>query len=192
MIPLCFATNNRSKIAEIAQLVGDSFKIVSLSDIGCSEELSETQDTLEGNAFEKAEYVWKNYGVSCFADDTGLEVEALQGAPGVYTARYAGPQRNPDDNMMLLLQNLQDKVSRRARFRTCIALILNGEKHLFEGIVHGHITEEKQGTAGFGYDPVFQPEGYTRTFAQMTMEEKGSISHRGEAVRKLIHFLVTD
>ncbi|MCU0355463.1 MAG: non-canonical purine NTP diphosphatase [Cytophagales bacterium] len=186
---LCFATNNRHKIEEIAQLVEASFEIVSLADIGCHDELPENQDTLEGNAFEKAEYVWTKFGVSCFADDTGLEVMALDGDPGVYTARYAGPQRNADDNMNLLLQNLSGKSDRTARFRTCIALILNGERHLFEGVVKGRIAHERHGAGGFGYDPVFVPEGHIRTFAEMTLEEKGAISHRGEAVRKLVAFL---
>jgi len=189
MIRLCFATNNPHKIEEITQLVGDKFQIVSLQSIGCQDELPENQTTLEGNAFEKADYVWQHFGVSCFADDTGLEVEALNGDPGVYTARYAGPRRDADANMNLLLQNLQNHSNRKARFRTCIALILNGEQHLFEGIVEGTIAEARQGAGGFGYDPVFRPDGHQRTFAEMTLAEKGQISHRGEAIRKLVGFL---
>ncbi|MDJ1491521.1 non-canonical purine NTP diphosphatase [Cytophagaceae bacterium DM2B3-1] len=188
---LCFATNNRHKIEEISRLVGTNFHIVSLQEIGCYEELPETHDTIEENAFEKAEYVWEHFGVSCFADDSGIEVEALNGEPGVNTAFYAGPQRNANDNMDLLLKNLQGKANRNAHFRTCIALIINGEKHLFEGRIEGHILERQQGTGGFGYDPIFMPSGYQKSFAEMTLDEKGSISHRGKAVQKLIEFLQT-
>ncbi|WP_313991261.1 non-canonical purine NTP diphosphatase [Xanthocytophaga flava] len=191
MIQLCFATNNRHKIEEISRLVGTNFHIVSLQEIGCYEELPETHDTIEENAFEKAEYVWEHFGVSCFADDSGIEVEALNGEPGVNTAFYAGPQRNANDNMDLLLKNLQGKANRNAHFRTCIALIINGEKHLFEGRIEGHILERQQGTGGFGYDPIFMPSGYQKSFAEMTLDEKGSISHRGKAVQKLIEFLQT-
>ncbi|MDJ1502494.1 non-canonical purine NTP diphosphatase [Cytophagaceae bacterium BD1B2-1] len=188
---LCFATNNRHKIEEISRLVGNNFHIVSLQEIGCYDELPETHDTIEENAFEKAEYVWEHFGVSCFADDSGIEVESLNGEPGVNTAFYAGPQRNNNDNMDLLLKNLQGKENRNARFRTCIALIINGEKHLFEGKIEGHILEHQQGTGGFGYDPIFMPNGYQKSFAEMTLDEKGSISHRGKAVQKLIEFLKT-
>lgn len=191
MIQLCFATNNRHKIEEIAQLVGNTFQIVSLQDIGCHEELPETHDTIEENAFEKAEYVWQHFNVSCFADDSGVEVEALNGAPGVNTAFYAGPQRDANNNMNLLLKNLEGHPNRSACFRTCIALIINGEKHLFEGRVNGRIIEQKQGSGGFGYDPIFMPDGFNKTFAEMTIEEKGVISHRGKAVQKLINFLQT-
>ncbi|WP_314512570.1 non-canonical purine NTP diphosphatase [Xanthocytophaga agilis] len=191
MMQLCFATNNRHKIEEISRLVGNNFHIVSLQEIGCYDELPETHDTIEENAFEKAEYVWEHFGVSCFADDSGIEVESLNGEPGVNTAFYAGPQRNNNDNMDLLLKNLQGKENRNARFRTCIALIINGEKHLFEGKIEGHILEHQQGTGGFGYDPIFMPNGYQKSFAEMTLDEKGSISHRGKAVQKLIEFLKT-
>jgi len=189
MIQLCFATTNRHKIEEIAHLIGDQFRIVSLQDIGCHDELPETHDTIADNAFEKAGYVWEHFGVSCFADDSGLEVEALNGEPGVNTAFYAGPERNAEKNMDLLLRNLQDKPNRSACFRTCIALIINGEKHLFEGIAPGAIIEQQRGAGGFGYDPIFVPTGYDKTFAEMTMEEKGRISHRSKAVQKLITFL---
>ncbi|WP_314033640.1 non-canonical purine NTP diphosphatase [Xanthocytophaga flava] len=191
MIQLCFATNNRHKIEEISRLVGNNFHIVSLQEIGCYEELPETHDTIEENAFEKAEYVWEHFGVSCFADDSGIEVEALNGEPGVNTAFYAGPQRNANDNMDLLLKKLQGKANRNAHFRTCIALIINGEKYLFEGRIEGLILERQQGTGGFGYDPIFMPNGYQKSFAEMTLDEKGSISHRGKAVQKLIEFLQT-
>lgn len=186
---LCFATNNTHKLEEIHDMLGSSFDIVSLKDIGCFEELPENQDTLEGNSYEKAWHVWHHYQVSCFADDTGLEVEALQGEPGVYSARYAGPQRNADDNMNLLLKKLHGHSNRRARFRTSITLILDGQTHQFEGIVPGHIEEIKRGIKGFGYDPVFVPEGHSRTFAEMDMSEKSRLSHRGRAIAALVTFL---
>ena len=160
-----------------------------MQDIGCDEELAEEQDTLEGNSHQKAAYVWDNYHVSCFADDTGLEVEALNGAPGVYSARYAGPQRSDADNMHKLLQSLQGQENRRARFRTSITLILDGQQHQFEGIVTGSIATEWKGDKGFGYDPVFVPDGHERTFAQMSAEEKNAISHRGRATQELVRFL---
>jgi XTP/dITP diphosphohydrolase len=165
------------------------YKLLSLEEIGCYEELPEEQETLEGNSRQKAMHVWENYKVNCFADDTGLEVSALDGAPGVYSARYAGPQRSNDDNIKHLLQNLAGKTDRSARFRTYITLILDGQEYQFEGIVTGHITEEWKGDKGFGYDPVFIPDGYNKTFAEMTAEEKNSISHRGKAIQKLIVFL---
>jgi XTP/dITP diphosphohydrolase len=186
---LCFATNNIHKLEEINALLGNNFEIVSLQAIGCREDLPENQDTLEGNSLEKAQFVWQHYQINCFADDTGLEVEALQGAPGVYSARYAGPQRNSQDNIYLLLQNLQNHTNRKARFRTSITLILEGHVHQFEGIVKGHIEQKPQGDKGFGYDPVFVPEGHTRTFAEMAMEEKSSMSHRGKAIEALVAFL---
>ncbi|PRY16300.1 XTP/dITP diphosphohydrolase [Pontibacter ummariensis] len=189
MKQLCFATNNRHKLAEVSQMLAGKYNLLSLQDIGCHEELAEDQDTLEGNSRQKAAYVWENYRVSCFADDTGLEVEALNGAPGVYSARYAGPQRSDNDNIQLLLQNLAAHENRKARFRTSVTLILDGKEHQFEGIVEGHITKEWKGNKGFGYDPVFVPEGYDRTFAEMSAEEKNAISHRGRAIRKLVDFL---
>ncbi|AKD03236.1 non-canonical purine NTP diphosphatase [Pontibacter korlensis] len=188
---LCFATNNKHKLTEVSQMLEGKYELLSLQDIGCNEELPEEQDTLEGNSRQKAEYVWQHYNVSCFADDTGLEVEALDGAPGVYSARYAGPQRSDADNIEKLLQSLQGKANRRARFRTSITLILNGQEHQFEGIVTGSIAENWQGDKGFGYDPVFVPEGYDLTFAQMSSEEKNAISHRGRATQELVRFLKT-
>lgn len=186
---LCFATNNKHKLQEIQQLLGSRFTLVSLADIGCNEELPENQATLEGNSLEKAQYIWDHYQVNCFADDTGLEVEALNGAPGVYSARYAGTQRDNQANMALLLQNLQGKNSRNAQFRTSITLILDGQMHQFEGKVKGHIGLQQKGNQGFGYDPLFIPEGSAKTFAEMDMAEKNSISHRGRAIAKLIDFL---
>jgi XTP/dITP diphosphohydrolase len=186
---LCFATNNAHKLEEINALSGRDFEILSLKEIGCYEELPENQDTLEGNSLEKAQFVWQHYNINCFADDTGLEVEGLQGDPGVYSARYAGPQRSSEDNITLLLQNLQGHTNRKARFCTSITLILEGHIYQFEGIVKGHIAEKPQGVKGFGYDPVFVPEGHTRTFAEMTLEEKSSMSHRGRAIKALIDFL---
>lgn len=186
---LCFASNNEHKLAEIRQMVGDRYQVVSLQEIGCTEELAEDQNTLEGNSRQKAEYVWQQYGVNCFADDTGLEVEALNGAPGVYSARYAGPQRSSSDNMALLLENLQGQPNRRARFRTSITLFLNGQMHQFDGIVNGTIALQPSGETGFGYDPIFIPEGYEQTFAQMTAAQKNRISHRGRAMQQLVAYL---
>ena len=186
---LIFASNNKNKIAEIQQLVGSKFQILSLEAIGCTEDIPETAATIEGNAILKARYVYEKYGFSCFADDTGLEINALHGEPGVYSARYAGLQRNSEDNMNLVLEKLRNETNRAAQFRTVIALYLGQEQYLFEGIVEGQITLEKRGTNGFGYDPIFQPEDYTSTFAQMTLEEKANLSHRGRAVVKLIDFL---
>ena len=186
---LCFATNNRNKIKEIEKLLGQEYPLLGLKDIGCTVELPETQKTLEGNSLQKAEYVYHHYRTDCFADDTGLEVFALDGEPGVYSARYAGPERDSQKNMALLLENLQGKDSRAARFRTVITLIKEGKTHQFEGIVKGKIKENYQGNEGFGYDPIFIPEGYDKTFAEMSMEEKNKISHRGIAIQKLVAFL---
>lgn len=186
---LVFASNNSNKIKEIQHLLPETFKIISLSDIGCQEEIPETADSIEGNAIMKANYVTQNYGYDCFADDTGLEVKALNGEPGVYSARYAGEQRNSEDNMDKLLANLQNQSNRKAQFKTVIALNLNGEQHLFTGIAKGEITSDKHGIKGFGYDPIFKPEGFSDTFAQLSIEQKGAISHRGKAVRLLIDFL---
>jgi XTP/dITP diphosphohydrolase len=184
------ATNNRHKLEEIQAVLRDGVVLKTLGDIGCNEELAEDQDTIEGNSFQKADYVFKNYHVECFADDTGLEVSALNGAPGVHSARYAGPQRNPEDNIDLLLRNLSNQTDRRARFRTVITLITkDGTVNTFEGIVNGTILKERRGKGGFGYDPVFLPDGYQKTMAEMTMEEKNEISHRAVAVRKLVNFL---
>lgn len=188
---LCFASNNAHKLDEIRPLLPAGTELLSLADIGCAEELPETQDTLEGNARQKAEYVWQHYGVPCFADDTGLEVTALDGAPGVYSARYAGPQRLAADNVQKLLTELQGHPDRSARFRTVVALVLpGGAVHEFAGEVPGVITETTHGQGGFGYDPVFQPtEGDGRTFAEMTTPEKNQISHRARAVAGLVAFL---
>ena len=188
---LCFASNNAHKLDEIRPLLPASVELVSLADIGCREELPETQDTLEGNASQKAQYVWDHFGVACFADDTGLEVTALNGEPGVYSARYAGPQRRAEDNVAKLLQELQGQPDRTAQFRTVVALVLpGGEVHEFAGAVPGLITEQQRGQGGFGYDPVFQPtEGDGRTFAEMDLNEKNGLSHRSRAVAGLVAFL---
>jgi XTP/dITP diphosphohydrolase len=189
MKELVFASGNDNKVAEVEFKMGGSIKLRGLKSIGCTEDIPETGDTLEENAIMKARYVWENFGVSCFADDTGLEVESLQGAPGVLSARYAGPQRNTRDNMALLLSNLSDKSNRRARFRTVICLIDNGVEHLFEGIVNGTIIEQGRGEEGFGYDPIFLPDGSDKTFAEMSMVEKNDLSHRGRAIAALKQFL---
>lgn len=188
---LVFATNNRHKLDEIRELLGDGFELLTLSDIGCNEDIPEEQPTLEGNARQKAFYVYEKYGYSCFADDTGLEVDALSGEPGVLSARYAGPGKDPQDNMDKVLKKMEGISNRKARFRTVISLVLEGEETQFEGVVKGEIIREKRGGAGFGYDPVFLPAGYDRTFAEMDVDEKNAISHRGRAVTKLIRFLKT-
>ena len=186
---LVFASNNKNKIQEIQALVPNIIQIVSLEEIGCIEDIPETADTIEGNAILKANYVTEKYGYDCFADDTGLEVDALNGAPGVYSARYAGEQKDANDNMDKLLSELSDKPNRKANFKTVIALNLNGKQNLFTGIINGKIIEEKIGTNGFGYDPIFVADGYEKTFAELSMEEKSTISHRGIAVKELILFL---
>ncbi len=188
-MPLVFASNNPNKIKEIQLLLPNTLQILSLEDICCLEDIPETAPTIEGNAIQKANYVTEKYGYPCFADDTGLEVAALDNAPGVYSARYAGEQKNADDNMAKLLDNLSDKTNRKAQFKTVICLNLNGNQHLFEGIIKGEIIHEKRGSAGFGYDPIFIPNGYSNTFAEMSMSEKSKISHRGLAVEKLVAFL---
>ena len=186
---LVFASNNKNKIQEIQQLVPNTIQILSLEDIGCTEDIPETADTIEGNAILKANYVTEKYGYDCFADDTGLEVEALNGAPGVYSARYAGEQKDANDNMDKLLSELKDTSNRKANFKTVIALNFNGKQSLFTGIINGKIIEEKIGTNGFGYDPIFVADGYQKSFAELTMEEKATISHRGIAVKELVTFL---
>ena len=188
---LVFASNNKNKIQEIQSMLPESIQIVSLEEINCLEEIPETADTIEGNAILKANYVTQKYGYDCFADDTGLEAEALHGGPGVHSARYAGEQRNADDNMNKLLVNLENKTNRKAQFKTVICLNLNGKQHLFSGIAVGEITSEKTGNQGFGYDPIFKPENYTETFAQLSLEIKNEISHRGKATKQLIDFLKT-
>ena len=189
IMQLVFASNNKNKIKEIQLLVRQSMQVLSLEDIGCFEEIPETADTIEGNAIQKANYVTEKYGYNCFADDTGLEVVALNGEPGVYSARYAGEQKDATDNMDKLLSNLKDKSNRTAQFKTVIALNLNGNQTLFTGIIKGKIIEEKLGTNGFGYDPIFVADGYTKTFAELSIEEKSTISHRGLAVKQLVAFL---
>ncbi len=186
---LVLASNNKNKIAEIQQQVGAQFEIVSLEDIGCFVDIPETAETIEGNAILKANYVTENFGLPCFADDTGLEIESLNNEPGVYSARYAGEQKNAEDNMNLVLHKLATETNRNAQFKTIIALNINDQQHLFEGIVKGEITNEKSGNQGFGYDPIFQPQGLSITFAEMSLEQKSKISHRGIAVQKLIKFL---
>ena len=183
---LVFATNNAHKAKEVEQVIGNQYVVKTLRDIGCEEDIEETENTLEGNALLKARYVKEHYGYDCFSEDTGLEVEALNGEPGVHTARYAGGQRSSEDNIRLLLQNLSDQTNRRARFRTIIALIQDGSETLLEGICEGRIATEKQGTGGFGYDPVFIPDGYDQTFAELGDEVKNQISHRAKATLKLV------
>lgn len=186
-----FATNNAHKLEEVKALLGDKIELLSMKDIKCSADIPETETTLEGNALLKARYIYENYHINCFADDTGLEVEALNGAPGVYSARYAGEEHNSEANMKKLLHKLEGVENRKAQFRTIFALIIEGKEHLFEGIVKGEIIKQRKGNAGFGYDPIFVPEGYTQTFAEMGSEEKNKISHRAKAVGKLCKFLHT-
>lgn len=188
MKKIVFATNNQHKLEELRSLTSGKVEILSLNDISCHDDIPETSDTLEGNALQKARWIKERCGHDCFADDTGLEVEALNGAPGVYSARYAGDGHDSEANMRLLLHNMEGKDNRNARFRTVIALIEDGKEMLFDGIVKGTITEKPSGNNGFGYDPVFQPEGFDVTFAEMPSESKNSISHRGRAVKKLIEY----
>lgn len=186
---LVFASNNKNKIAEIQQMLPKEIEILSLEDIGCFDDIPETATTIEGNAIIKANYVSQKYGYNCFADDTGLEVETLNGAPGVYSARYAGEQKNDNDNMNKLLIALKNKENRKANFKTVIALNLNNEQYLFTGIANGTITEEKKGDKGFGYDPIFLPENHDKTFAEIEQKEKALLSHRGKATAQLISFM---
>ncbi|MEN8224471.1 MAG: non-canonical purine NTP diphosphatase [Bacteroidota bacterium] len=186
---LVFATNNDHKLAEIRKILPEDYVIEGLKDIGCTDDIEESAETLEGNADLKAMYVYRNYNIDCFADDTGLEVEALNGEPGVYSARYAGEDGNAEKNIEKLLRAMQDKRNRKARFRTVISLMLHGQAVHFEGIVEGQIIHKKRGADGFGYDPVFTPDGYTQTFAEMPLELKNKISHRGRATRKLMEYL---
>ena len=186
---IVFATNNPNKLKEIQSLIPKEIEIISLNEIGYNEDILETGDSLEANAFQKAHYIKDNFNYDCFADDTGLEIDELNGDPGVYSARYAGPERNENANMNKVLNELKGKKNRKAQFRTAIALILKGEEHLFEGKIEGYISKDKQGNEGFGYDPIFIPENDIRSFAQMSMQEKGAISHRGRAVKKLVAYL---
>lgn len=189
MKEIVFATNNNHKLKEVSDLLENKYKVLSLKDIGCFEEISETADTLQGNALIKARYVYERYGKACFSDDTGLEVEALNNAPGVYSARYAGEDKDAEANMNKLLAELQDQTNRRAQFRTVVVLIIDGKEYLFEGKVEGDISTQKVGTHGFGYDPIFVPKGYDKSFAELALGEKNEISHRARAVKKLIAFL---
>lgn len=185
-----FATNNAHKLEEVSAILGDKVELFSMKDINCHVDIPETADTLEGNALIKARYIYEHYHMDCFADDTGLEVEALNGAPGVYSARYAGDAHNSEANMRKLLHDLEDVDNRKAQFRTVFALIIDGKEHLFEGIVKGEIIKNRKGASGFGYDPIFVPEGHTQTFAEMGNEEKNKISHRAVATNKLCKFLL--
>jgi len=189
MMTLCFATHNEHKVKEVQAILGDAFILKGLDEIGCSEELKEDKDTLEGNSLQKAEYVFRKFGVSCFADDTGLEVEALNNEPGVFSARYAGEQRSAEYNMNLLLKNLAAQENRNARFRTVITLITPEGIRQFEGEVQGKIIDDKRGTEGFGYDPIFLPDGFSKTLAEMSLAEKSAISHRARAFKKLVAYL---
>lgn len=186
---LVFATNNPNKLKEVQALLPSSITLLSLKDVGCLEDIPEKQPTIKGNAIQKAKYIKQHYGHDCFADDTGLEVKALHGEPGVFSARYAGEQRNANDNMDKLLSKLQVKDDRSAQFKTVIALHINNQLHTFTGICEGYITKEKKGNKGFGYDPIFRPKGYESTFAEIDLRLKNKIGHRGKAVQQLVEFL---
>ena len=186
---LVFATNNKHKLEELQAILGNEIKLLSLKDIGCTEEIPEEQPTLEGNARQKSMYVFERFGYPCFADDTGLEIEVLNGEPGVYSARYAGEEKSSEANMDKVLKKLAGNSNRKARFRTVISLIINGEENQFEGIVEGEIIEKREGNSGFGYDPIFRPAGFETTFAEMSIADKNKISHRGRAVKKLVEYL---
>ena len=186
---LVFATNNVNKLSEIKSLIANGIEVLSLKDINCNEELPETNPTLQENALQKAKYVFDNYGFNCFADDTGLEIDALDGEPGVYSARYAGHECSAKENIKKVLDKLMRQENRSAKFRTVIALIIDGDETFFEGECHGNMTETKSGEEGFGYDPIFIPQGYELTFAEMNQNDKGKISHRGKAVKGLVDFL---
>ena len=186
---LVFATNNLNKLKEVQEMLPNSIELLSLKDINCFDDIDETETTLEGNAKLKADYITNKFGFNCFADDTGLEVKSLDGRPGVYSARFAGEPANSENNMQKLLVELQDKAIRNAQFRTAIALNIKDEKFLFEGICKGEILTKKRGAKGFGYDPIFKPNGFNQSFAEMTSEEKNTISHRGIAIQKLVAFL---
>jgi len=187
-LKLVFATNNKNKLKEVQAML-TNFEIVSLADINCFDDIPETANTLEGNAILKANYVTEKFGLNCFADDTGLEVEALNNEPGVFSARYAGEENNAEANMNKLLSNLNKKENRKAQFRTAVALNIEGKQFIFEGVCKGQILTTKQGDSGFGYDPIFMPDGFNNSFAEMNMIEKGNISHRGKAIQQLVNFL---
>ena len=186
---LIFASHNKNKVKEVKSLIPNTINVLSLDDINLLNEIEETSTTIEGNALLKAQTIYNQTGINCFADDSGLLVDALNGAPGVYSARYAGEQKNDEDNMQKLLLDLTNKDSRKAHFKTVLALIIDGKVYLLEGIINGKIISEKMGTNGFGYDPIFVPNGYTETFAQLNSETKNAISHRGIALKKLIEFI---
>lgn len=186
---LVFATNNPHKLRELQQLLGDEIHLLSLKDIGCDDEVPENQQTLEGNAAEKSFFIFEKYGYNCFADDTGLEIDALDGEPGVYSARYAGEEKSAEANMAKVLEKMKGITNRQARFRTVISLVIDGKENQFEGFVEGEILREKRGTEGFGYDPIFQPDGISQSFAEMNSEQKNQLSHRGRAVQKLVRYL---
>ncbi|MEI8202852.1 MAG: non-canonical purine NTP diphosphatase [Bacteroidota bacterium] len=188
---LVFATQNQHKIKEINQILTNDISIIGLDSLGFFDEIAETQNTIEGNALQKAHFIWDKFHLPCFADDTGLEIDALNGQPGVYSARYAGENKSFDDNCNKVLSELEGKTNRKARFRTVIALIIDAKDYIFEGIIEGSIIHEKMGSDGFGYDPIFMPEGYDITFAQMPLDIKNAISHRGLATNKLVNFLKT-
>lgn len=190
IMDLVFATNNKHKLEEISQIIGDQYQIISLKELGCFDDIPETEETLEGNALLKARYIHSRYHCNCFADDTGLEIEALNGEPGVYSARYAGEACSFEDNIVKVLQKMEGKTNRKAVFRTVIALILDDHEYLFEGAIKGTIIKDKKGISGFGYDPIFEPEGYSETFAEMGNELKNQISHRALATQKLTQFLL--
>ena len=190
-ISLVFATHNANKAVEVQAMLGDEFWVKTLTDIGVHDEIPETQKTLEGNAHQKSSFIYQANHVNVFSDDTGLEVQALNGEPGVFSARYAGDQKNNDANIDLLLSNLKSHINRKAQFRTVISLYYQGKHHYFEGVVKGEINESRSGDKGFGYDPIFTPDGYTKTFAEMNAEEKNTISHRGKSIRKMVNFLRT-
>jgi XTP/dITP diphosphohydrolase len=187
-LKLVFATNNKNKLKEVQAML-TNFEVISLADINCFDAIPETANSLEGNAILKANYITKKYGLNCFADDTGLEVSALNNEPGVYSARYAGKSNNAEANMNKLLTNLSDNINRKAQFRTAIALNIQGKQFIFEGVCEGEILKEKRGESGFGYDPIFMPKGFQKSFAEMGLNEKGTISHRGKAIEKLVEFL---
>ena len=186
---LVFATNNPNKLKEVKEILPNTIEVLSLKDIQCFDEIDETETTLEGNAQLKADYITQKFGYNCFADDTGLEVEVLNGKPGVYSARFAGTPSNSENNMQKLLAELENKSNRKAQFRTAVSLNINEEKFLFEGICKGEILTKKQGEKGFGYDPIFKPENHTTSFAEMSSVEKNTISHRGVAIERLVAFL---
>jgi len=189
MKKLVFATNNDHKLRELKQILPSEFEMVSLNDIGCTDDIPETGTTLEVNAAQKSFFIWDKYGINCFADDTGLEIESLGNEPGVYSARYAGEGRSAADNMLKVLEKMAGITNRKARFRCVISLVIDGEEKQFEGIVEGKILAEKHGEAGFGYDPIFMPDGYDQSFAEMSAEGKNMVSHRGRAVLKLVEYL---